>query len=86
MIDIKLDNCRYCGGEAIIEEWENTFDTDRIKIRCMRCGITLDHEQQWCLRNKYDKFGNVVGAERVYTPDMSAIEIWNGGMLNGKNS
>ena len=81
MIDIKLDPCRYCGGEASVVEWEDTVDCNRMVIKCKRCGITLDHEQPYVLYHKYDKSGNFIGYGKI-SDGMSAVDIWNGGMLD----
>lgn len=35
--------CPYCGGESGIDEWEVTsFAEIRMKIRCYRCGLTME--------------------------------------------
>ena len=83
--DIKLDPCRYCGGEAIITECDMSTEAERIVIQCQRCGIALDHTQEWYTIDSYNKFGALI-PKRVLKRNMSAIEIWNGGMLDGKNS
>ena len=83
MIDIKLDPCRYCGGEAIIEECEFCHKEERIVIKCRRCGITLDHTQYWYTKDYPDAYGNTI-SKRLVPQNLSTIEIWNGGLLNEK--
>lgn len=83
MIDIKLDPCRYCGGEAIIEECEFCPEEKRIVIKCRRCGITLDHTQYWYTKYYQDAYGHTI-SKRLAPQSLSAIEIWNGGLLNEK--
>lgn len=85
MIDIKLDPCRYCGGEAKIVECESCSDYTRMVIRCRHCGITLDHTQEYVLYHKCNMIGEPIYYKRI-PQNMSAIEIWNGGMLNEKVS
>jgi RecJ-like exonuclease len=85
MINVNLDPCRYCGGEAEIVECESDSDYTRMVIKCKRCGITLDHTQPYVLCSKRNRIGNHIYYKRR-SEDMSAIEIWNGGMLDGKNS
>lgn len=85
MINVKLDPCRYCGGEAEIVECESDSDYTRMVIKCKHCGITLDHTQPYVLYRKCNRMGNPIYYKRI-PEDMSAIEIWNGGMLDGKNS
>ena len=81
MVDIKLDPCRYCGGEARIEECDLCTEEERYVIKCSRCGITLDHTQTWYTTDSYDKFGMKI-SKRAVPQNLSAIEIWNGGMLD----
>lgn len=85
MIDIKLDPCRYCGGEAMLVVSQLSTNEERHVIECRRCGITLDHTQYWYTRRvPHPHIPGEFIDERVASPALSAIEIWNGGMLNGK--
>ena len=84
MINVKLDPCRYCGGEAEIAEAYYTAEDERVVIKCRRCGITLDHTQTWWMVGEQNVLGNII-YKRALKQNLSAVEIWNGGMLDGKN-
>ena len=82
--NIKLHPCRYCGGEAIIAEADFTSDYDRLVIKCPRCGITLDHTQDFLMVQKLDPLTGFVFWERAAKRNESAIDIWNGCFLKGE--
>lgn len=61
----KLAACG-CGGAAYIVETESGCEGERIKIACKRCGMTLDHTQDFAYSN---------AGRAAINP--SAIELWN---------
>ena len=81
MTNIKLEPCRYCGGEAIITEADFTSDYDRLVIKCSRCGITLDHTQDFLMVANRDPLTGFTHWERASKRNESAIDIWNGALL-----
>lgn len=85
MINVKLDPCRYCGGEAEIAETYYDSESERVVIKCRRCGIILDHTQTWYMVGEQNVLGNII-YKRALKENLSAIDIWNGGMLNEKIS
>ena len=68
---IKIDLCKFCGGEA-----EILVGTDGAEIRCSRCGITTGYIKD------EDGFMEHVGGDmyiRHRTPKgiNRAIDVWN---------
>lgn len=83
-MNIELHPCRYCGGEAVIKEYNWTNEYDEVEIQCLRCGVTLRRTQDYLMIQKEDPVSGFVFWERAGAINKSAVDIWNGCLLKGE--
>jgi hypothetical protein len=82
-LNIELKPCPFCGHPAAITEIELGFETERMTITCLGCGVQLNHTQEFITRDVVDP----ISGEFLYSTRMtfndSGIEIWNRRVDNG---
>lgn len=72
-----LKPCPLCGHEAEIGEMECRCDFERAKIVCRRCGLELNHTQEFMMHEVRDPVtGMVIKVTRIALNE-SAADVWN---------
>ena len=74
---IDLKPCPLCGHQAEIEEMEFCCDTERMKIVCRRCGLELNHTQEFMVHEVRDPLTDVVIKVTRIALNESATDVWN---------
>ena len=76
-MQIELKPCPFCGHPAAMTEIESNYESDKVTITCLGCGVQLNHIQEFATRDVVDP----ISGEFLYSTRMpwneSAIEVWN---------
>ena len=75
---VELRPCLLCGGEVRITERSWSFECDKTTIKCMSCGLTLNHERYYCYSTRRNPATGMEELVARVPIDPTAEEFWNG--------
>lgn len=78
---VQLEPCRYCGASAQITEAILRDECEEITIKCVNCGVTLNHTQYFLMKQTNKPMTGELIYVRVGAHNHSAVDIWNGALL-----
>lgn len=78
---VQLEPCRYCGAPAEITEAIFRDECEEITIKCVNCGITLNHTQHFLMKQTNKPMTGELIYVRAGAYNHSAVDIWNGALL-----